>query len=597
MAKQNFVAGGFYGKLGQLVGQRWKNIRVVKVYTIPSNPRTAKQQANRGVFKEATKRAQLANSMNFRTPAFDTSVTPEWGQRVSVATSLMKSTQKPFDQIPLYPLNYAPEYMLDYVKKGATISANTVRFFVTGALPEEDRALSVLVGYWNETTEAYDIELFSTTLKIDTESYFDLTGERITEADSTSIFLIASRDDKEHENEAVYMPQTNLDAGAETWDSTVLSVTRSGTTFTITFAQDATTAESTEAQATIVAVSAGRFVMKTVLLTISVVGGKVTGTFNQNDIQKNSEILAFPNGSALTISGLVIVDSEECTPSIQTIQSYENTDLTREIDITSSAFSQTEGVINITLSDKVNPQGAVTMETAVQWRNFVIGSHSASQNANVGFNGNNTTLQLAVKDYGSISQCFLYRDSTIAIVGGFVSNGVTYIPNDITAKAYNLSDHTLEFTLNEPTEAKVGGVTSLLFDTGIEWGSGYASPNTVRTVFELMFANDFHIMLAGSNLTTGEDGDFNNLDLYPNPTSATEKLKLRGDFANNISANPTDIFTAQLVTNERISPDMIASYTRNYIILKIDSTPYGETMFESSRFNPVQGTTVTFEEA
>ena len=47
MAIQNFLSGGYYGKLGETVGQRWKNKRTIRSYVIPRNPRTEKQQAKR----------------------------------------------------------------------------------------------------------------------------------------------------------------------------------------------------------------------------------------------------------------------------------------------------------------------------------------------------------------------------------------------------------------------------------------------------------------------------------------------------------------------------------------------------------------------
>ena len=37
MAKQNIISGGFYGKVGELIGQRWKNIRTVRAYTKPKS--------------------------------------------------------------------------------------------------------------------------------------------------------------------------------------------------------------------------------------------------------------------------------------------------------------------------------------------------------------------------------------------------------------------------------------------------------------------------------------------------------------------------------------------------------------------------------
>lgn len=113
MAIFNTLAGGYYGKLGATVGQRWKNKRTLRTYVIPANPRTEKQQANRGTFKEAIFYAQVAQAMNPKTKVFDTSTMTLWNKRMSLARSLQTSFARDLERLPLYPESFTPPILLE----------------------------------------------------------------------------------------------------------------------------------------------------------------------------------------------------------------------------------------------------------------------------------------------------------------------------------------------------------------------------------------------------------------------------------------------------------------------------------------------------
>lgn len=113
MAIFNTLAGGYYGKLGATVGQRWKNKRTLRTYVIPANPRTEKQQANRGTFKEAIFYAQVAQAMNPKTKVFDTSTMTLWNKRMSLARSLQTSFARDLERLPLYPESFTPPVLIE----------------------------------------------------------------------------------------------------------------------------------------------------------------------------------------------------------------------------------------------------------------------------------------------------------------------------------------------------------------------------------------------------------------------------------------------------------------------------------------------------
>lgn len=161
MAIQNFLSGGYYGKLGDTVGQRWKNKRTIRAYVIPSNPRTEKQQKNRGNFGQCTAKAQIALQMNYNTTLFNSTSSSAWNERMSTARNLQKDGEQNLDLIPLYPYSYAPTYLItdiyDFKKADETFYTASVG----GTLPSVDRSMSILIQTQNPTTsEVYDEFLF-----------------------------------------------------------------------------------------------------------------------------------------------------------------------------------------------------------------------------------------------------------------------------------------------------------------------------------------------------------------------------------------------------------------------------------------------------
>ena len=161
MAIQNFLSGGYYGKLGDTVGQRWKNKRTVRAYVIPANPRTEKQQKNRGNFGQCTAKSQIALQMNYNTTLFNSSSTSAWNVRMSTARNLQKDGEQNLNLIPLCPYGYIPTYTITEIynikKENETFYTATVE----GNLPSVDRSMSILIQTQNPlTSEVYDEFLF-----------------------------------------------------------------------------------------------------------------------------------------------------------------------------------------------------------------------------------------------------------------------------------------------------------------------------------------------------------------------------------------------------------------------------------------------------
>lgn len=145
MAIQNFISGGYYGKLGATVGQRWKNKRTVRAYVIPKNPRTEKQQANRNVFKDALPYAQMGMAANFKAPCWNLPNTTEWNARVSEVRKKQKAGVSGISLIPLFPDSFTPAYSVTNFEAVTDYDPDNPVLLVSGNLPQTNRNMSVFV--------------------------------------------------------------------------------------------------------------------------------------------------------------------------------------------------------------------------------------------------------------------------------------------------------------------------------------------------------------------------------------------------------------------------------------------------------------------
>jgi hypothetical protein len=163
MAIQNFLSGGFYGKLGDVVGQRWKNKRTIRSYVIPLDPKTEKQLLNREQFALAVELAQEAMALNKGCSAWKTNSKPEFSLRVSTAKLRIQTGASPEIALPLFPDgDFEPvEFFLTEFYTNTTESKATIYISVNAPKYPFEFGLS-LVGI-NLKTGLY--ELFNTSGK------------------------------------------------------------------------------------------------------------------------------------------------------------------------------------------------------------------------------------------------------------------------------------------------------------------------------------------------------------------------------------------------------------------------------------------------
>lgn len=263
MAIQNFLSGGYYGKLGDTVGQRWKNKRTVRAYVIPANPRTEKQQRNRGNFGVCTAKSQIALQMNYNTTLFNSTSSSAWNERMSTARNLQKDGEQNLDLIPLYPYSYVPTYIIseifDFKKENETYYTASVK----GTLPSVDRSMSILIQTQNAiTSEVLEEFLFKADFISGVNSYIKIYNANINLSGYKLKARIVSSDDKAPDDIVVSREVEILGKAVETvyLDFSEPTVTRVNNIVTVTSKTPFETAAKIINGAKITVVKAGQYV-------------------------------------------------------------------------------------------------------------------------------------------------------------------------------------------------------------------------------------------------------------------------------------------------------------------------------------------------
>lgn len=208
MAKQNFLAGGFYGKLGATVGQRWRNKRTLRVYVKTPNPDTPDQRANRGRFAQAIHAAQKALVFNNGTQAFYTEGLTEFQYRTSTAKQRIDAGLTGFAVLPLFPNNYTPAIQVTGLSHTMG-TGNTVNFqSVDYPIATAPRKVMVEITLQNDTTLEYEEVRQIVTLQTTGDNLFTFVMPSGYSLGTESTIFGVSTDDADYNDNMVYIPQT-----------------------------------------------------------------------------------------------------------------------------------------------------------------------------------------------------------------------------------------------------------------------------------------------------------------------------------------------------------------------------------------------------
>lgn len=207
MAIQNFVGGGFKGKLGAVIGQGWKSQKVLRTYQKPANPRTKKQQANRGNFAQCVKMAQLAMQMNWKSKLFQSDETTQWSIRIGTARKTFDKSMHEMYCLPLLPYGTVAKYG---IADGYNKITGGIQFTVNTEEDLSGRTVSVLLYAFDTQKAEYDYFVLQSTVGYaNSANTIDVMLPEKVELAENSLAALVSNDDDVFSDE-IYMPTRPL---------------------------------------------------------------------------------------------------------------------------------------------------------------------------------------------------------------------------------------------------------------------------------------------------------------------------------------------------------------------------------------------------
>ena len=238
MAVQNFLSGGYYGKLGETVGQRWKNKRTIRTYVIPKNPRTEKQQANRGLFANAVTFAQIGMQMNYYATCFLSEEFTQWNYRMRVARQLREKGLSGLDLIPLYPLSFTPATLITKLEVSEIVGGKHFILKCDNLQGNNDRVLSVMFDVHNDKGEELGYKLYIGYYYASKKGFMEIDVDDPTEINEYLKVRIVSNDDVNSTTDLISSPTITIQSkqiDIRDFDTSIKSFSKDNQGITIIF--------------------------------------------------------------------------------------------------------------------------------------------------------------------------------------------------------------------------------------------------------------------------------------------------------------------------------------------------------------------------
>ncbi|WP_294431665.1 hypothetical protein [uncultured Treponema sp.] len=441
MAKFNTLAGGYYGKLGATVGQRWKNIRTVRAYVVPHNPQTEVQQANRKRFSDCVFYAQLAGQMNAKVTAFDTTSKTLWNARMSTARALQDLNYSEMDRLPLYPTSFSVPNIISAATITQVVDETHIQVTVEGIAPTEERVLTMLLLLPGAESWKDRLALCIGSNGEEGGNIFTFRlPEGLTIPNGTKARFV-SCDDTDSLTDLIASAQIDLPIAApehHTFDTSITSVERSGNNFTFTFGEDYQSGDNSITVASLKGVVNGAITTIS-NPTVSLInnGGKFAMVYT-SEATDSQDLIAFPAGSEVVISAIKSWSSTVHADAENATESFSSTDLTRTYKNTINGYQRNESIyrfrISRSLPEITSKSGAVRGRAVLKGAisNLLLTGYTLGTNYLEWNSGVTASENLPAFPSGS----------TITMETVIIGNGVTYNPERTTAQAITSTDLT-----------------------------------------------------------------------------------------------------------------------------------------------------------
>ena len=582
MAIQNFLSGGYYGKLGATVGQRWKNKRTIRTYVIPANPRTEVQQANRGKFANAVVFAQMGLQMNYYATVFEDPNFTRWNYRMKVARELKDQGMLDLDLIPLYPTSFVPPTLIQSIKISGVQGTKHITFAVESLTSDVDRVLSLMFAIYDENDTFLGYKLYLGYYYASNPGFLEVDVDDISEINKHCYVRAVSNDDVDSVTDMIASPRLQVqtkEIDIRDFNTSIKEVQKSLAGITVIFNEmwkgDPTTNNIS-------------------ILASFVSNGKKTNAYvtdatleNNNGycsvsipfiVSDNQNLPAFPEGSEFLVNSVAYEGSTwQYTKENDTV-AYNDTDLSRDFVSTISSVSRYGTTFTVAFDETLPTVTSNTIKLAI--RAVKNGAWVTEEVTPTNFSLNEITFEQSGADNGNIYA--FPAGSTIAISGTIIGNGVTYTPNTTTAQSVSNTDLSRNIAFNPAWDAKSKSAISFT----IPFGGTVASANSNMSMvcsgrFDKRdsITQAFSYVGNGSNLTFTCTGDFKN---YPMSTSGDKitvpqlqftcngvTYKLAGGDVNLRNAIKTSNWLSNSSLTKRFTKDISGSSPFTLIALHV----------------------------
>ena len=336
MAIQNFLSGGYYGKLGATVGQRWKNKRTIRTYVKPANPRTEVQQANRNKFANAVTFAQMGMQMNYYATVFDDPNFTHWNYRMKVARELRNQGLSNLDLIPLYPTSFVPPTLIQSVEVSGIQGQKHITFAVENLNGNSDRVLSLMFALYDENDVFLGYKLYLGYYYASKPGLLEVDVDNVSEINSHCFVRMVTNDDTDSLTDMIASPNLQIkQSGPETraFDTTIREVQKSPAGIKVIFEEpwkDAPTVNTITITANFISNGANANATATSAALVNENGYcSVLVPFATSD---NQHLPALPNGSNFVIATIDYEGASWVYTKTDDTIAYNDTDLTRTIN-------------------------------------------------------------------------------------------------------------------------------------------------------------------------------------------------------------------------------------------------------------------------
>lgn len=440
MAIQNFLSGGYYGKLGATVGQRWKNKRTIRTYVVPANPRTPTQQANRGKFADAVSYAQMGMQMNYYATVFDDPNFTHWNYRMKVARELKNQGFSNLDLIPIYPTSFVPPKLIQSVEIVQVQAPGHITFAVEGLDDNTDRVLSLMFAIYNESDVFLGYKLYLGYYYASNPGFLEVDVDDTSEINNHCYVRAVTNDDLDSTTDMIASPSLVVGSALpeiQDFNTAIREVQKLASGIKVIF-EEMWKGTPTVNEITIMS----KFVSNGVFATTTATSAPLE---NENgycsilipfEASDNQHLPAFPIGSNFVIASVDYEgDTWRCIKTNDTV-SYCDTDLTRNFNSTVSSISRSGTTFTVALG------AALPTYTTLD---IIPSIHAVKNGAwvNEGFIIASISDNLITFEQTGATGADIYAfpsGATVTLGGKVVGNGVTYTTDTQTAQSVSNAD-------------------------------------------------------------------------------------------------------------------------------------------------------------